>query len=47
MTRFMIESPFKMEPILKKALEKHWKYLNIRIGFNLFLVIDDSDTEKS
>lgn len=47
LTRFMIESPFEMEPILNKALEKHWKHLNIRVGFNLFLVIDDSETEKS
>jgi hypothetical protein len=43
----MIVSPLEMEPILNKALEKHWKHLNVRIGVNLFLVIDDSDTEKS
>jgi hypothetical protein len=36
LTRFMIESPFRIEPILNKALERHWKYLNIRIGCNLF-----------
>jgi SRSO17 transposase len=47
LTRFMIESPLEMEPILNKALEKHWKHLNIPVGFNLYLVIDDSDTEKS
>jgi len=47
LTRFMIESPLEIEPILSKALEKHWKHLNIHVGFNLFLVIDDSDTEKS
>ena len=47
LTRFMIESPLEMEPILNKALEKHWKHLNIWFGFNLFLVIDDSETEKS
>lgn len=47
LTRFMIASPFKIEPILNKALERHWKYLNIPVGCNLFLVIDDSDTEKS
>ena len=47
LTRFMIESPLDMEPILNKALEKHWKHLNIRVGSNLFLVIDDSETEKS
>jgi SRSO17 transposase len=47
LTRFMIESPLEMEPILNKALERHWKHLNIGVGFNLFLVIDDSDTEKS
>ena len=32
---------------MNKALEKHWKHLNIRVGFNLFLLIDDSETEKS
>jgi SRSO17 transposase len=47
LTRFMIESPLEMEPILNEALERHWKHLNIGVGFNLFLVIDDSDTEKS
>jgi len=47
MTRFMIESPLEMEPILNKALERHWAHLNIRVGFHLSLVIDDSDTEKS
>ena len=47
LTRFMIESPLDMEPILNKALEKHWKHLSIRVGSNLFLLIDDSDTEKS
>jgi hypothetical protein len=36
LTRFMIESPLEMEPILNKTLEKHWKHLNIRFGFNLF-----------
>jgi hypothetical protein len=47
LTRFMIKSPVEMEPIVNKALEKHWKYLNIRVGFNLFLLIDDSETDKS
>ena len=47
LTRFMIKSPVEMEPIVNKALEKHWKHLNIRVGFNLFLLIDDSETDKS
>ena len=47
LTRFMINSPVEMEPILNKALERHWRHLNIRGGVNLFLLIDDSDTEKS
>lgn len=46
LTRFLIESPLDMEPILNKALEKHWKHLNTAIGANLFLVIDDSEAEK-
>lgn len=47
LTRFMIQSPLQMEPILNKALQRHWKHLNIAKGLNLFLLIDDSDTEKS
>jgi len=47
LTLFMIKSPVEMEPIVNKALEKHWKHLNIRVGFNLFLLIDDSETDKS
>ena len=47
LTRFMIKSPVEMEPIVNKALEEHWKHLNIRVGFNLFLLIDDSETDKS
>jgi len=47
LTRFMIESPLDMDPILNKALEKHWQHLSLRVGTNLFLLIDDSDTEKS
>ena len=47
LTRFMIKSPVEMEPILNKALERHWRHLNIHVGFTLFLLIDDSDTEKS
>ncbi|MFQ5730038.1 MAG: transposase, partial [Waddliaceae bacterium] len=47
LTRFMIEAPLEMEPVLNKALESHWKHLNIRVGLNLSLIIDDSDTEKS
>jgi len=47
LSRFLTQSPFQMEPILNKALERHWKHLNIRVRFNLFLLIDDSDTEKS
>jgi len=29
-SRLMIESALQMEPILNKALEKHWRHLNIR-----------------
>jgi len=29
-SRFMIESALQMEPISNKALEKHWRHLNIR-----------------
>jgi hypothetical protein len=47
LTRFMIKSPVQMEPIVNKALERHWRHLNIRVGFNLFLLIDDSETDKS
>jgi len=47
LTRFMITSAVEMEPILNKALEKHFKHLNICVGFNLFLLIDDSETQKS
>jgi SRSO17 transposase len=47
LTRFMIGSPVEMEPILNKALERHWRHLNMRVRCNLFLVIDDSETEKS
>jgi len=47
LTRFMIKSPLEMEPILNKALERHWRHLNISVGFSLFLLIDDSETEKS
>jgi hypothetical protein len=47
LTRFMIKSPVEMEPIVNKALEEHWKHLNIRGGVNLFLLIDDSETDKS
>jgi SRSO17 transposase len=47
LTRFLIQSPLEMEPILNKALERYWKQVNIRVGANLFLILDDSDTEKS
>ncbi|MBW2005058.1 MAG: transposase, partial [Deltaproteobacteria bacterium] len=47
LTRFLITSAVEMEPILNKALEKHFKHLNICVGFNLFLLIDDSETQKS
>ncbi len=47
LTWFIIKSPVEMEPILNKALERHWRHLNIRVGVNLFLLIDDSETEKS
>ena len=36
LTRFMIQSPLQMEPILNKALQRHWKHLNIAKGLNLF-----------
>jgi len=47
LTRFMIQSSLDMDLILNKALERHWKHLNMPMGVNLFLIIDDSDTEKS
>lgn len=47
LTRFMTQSPLQMEPILNKALQRHWKHLNIPVRSNFFLIIDDSDTEKS
>jgi len=47
LTRFMIQSSLDMDLILNKALERHWKHLNMPMGVNLFLILDDSDTEKS
>jgi len=45
-TRFIIGTPLQMEPVVSNSLEEYWTHLNILVGVNLFLSIDDSEKEK-